>query len=290
MAEARRSLAALSDEGLGEALRALAPAIALPRVAATATDPATRARQRLVEAGGDRRPSGWIERLGLRGTATGARSLRRSLVLALLALLVLAAVAGAVATWLPGIRIVFEEPPPSPTQSASPRTSPTRQPTGPVGSTMGLGTSVSIAEAERISGIDLVLPADPAIGPPDAVYVDRSRVSIVWGPRPGLPATTDEDGVALLISEFRGSIDNGYYEKILSANSRLTPVTVDGSDGFFITGAPHYFFYVDEAGQDVDASHRVVGDVLMWARGDVTYRVESGLAMDQAIELAESLE
>jgi hypothetical protein len=30
--------------------------------------------------------------------------------------------------------------------------------------------------------------------------------------------------------------------------------------------------------------------VLMWARGNVTYRVESGLAMDQAIELAESLE
>ena len=294
MAEARRSLAALTDDGLADALRGLAPAIAYPRVSTAPADPAARARQRLVSTGLDRRRPGIVERLGLGGAATGARSVRRSLVLALLALLLLAAIAGAVATWLPGIRVVFEEPSASPTPSTSPRTSPTTsatvRPSAPLGATMGLGTNVTIEEAERIAAVDLVLPADPSTGPPDAVYVNGSRVSLVWGPGPGVPATNDEDGVALLISEFRGSVDDGYYEKVLNGNSLVTPVTVDGSAGFFISGAPHFFFYVDETGRDVDASHRVVGDVLMWANDGVTYRIESGFSMDEAIRFAESLE
>lgn len=286
MTDGRRpaaSLASLDDAAFGSALRELATAVDFPHATAGAADPAARARQRIVAEGLERRPrdaSRWWP----------ARPLGRGLILAVVALLVLATIAAGVAGWLPGIRIRFGETAPSSsaTPSAPATTSPRPSTTiGPLGSLLGLGTSVSVDEAARIAGIDLLLPADAAIGRPEATYVEGGRVSLVWGRRPGL--REDSDGVALLISEFRGSVGEGYYDKVLGAAATVTPIRVNGDRGFFIGGAPHFFMYVDEQGRDVDASHRVVGNVVMWARGDVTYRVEVDLPMGDAIKLAESL-
>ena len=141
---------------------------------------------------------------------------------------------------------------------------------------MGLGTAVSLDDAARIGGLDLVLPTDPAIGPPDAAYTLANRVALVWSERPGLPADPDF-GVGLLLSEFRGHVDDGYYQKTLSSSAQVTPVTVSGHSGYWISGAPHFFYYVDPSGKAVDDSHRIVGDTLIWADGDVTYRLESRL-------------
>ena len=142
---------------------------------------------------------------------------------------------------------------------------------------MGLGTAVSLDDAARIGGLDLVLPTDPAIGPPDAVYTLANRVALVWSERPGLPADPDY-GVGLLLSEFRGNVDDGYYQKTLDGSAQVTPVTVNGHPGYWISGAPHFFYYVDPSGKAVDDSHRIVGDTLIWADGEVTYRLESQLA------------
>src|SRR5262245_15280774 len=122
MADVRR-LAGLGDDELGAVLRSIGPDLAVPPVAAPGSDPARRARVRIeatatAVAG---RP-GILERLGLRGPA--ARPVRRALVLGIVALLVLAAIAGAVGFGLPGIRIVFG-PGPSPTPSAAAVTSAT---------------------------------------------------------------------------------------------------------------------------------------------------------------------
>jgi hypothetical protein len=199
---------------------------------------------------------------------------------------VLAAVAGAVGLGVPGIRIFFGGPTPSPTSPASP--TPTPLGSRPLGFAMGLGTAVSLEEAARIAGIDLILPADPAIGPPDESYILVNRAALLWSERPGLSADP-ETGVALLISEFRGSVDEGYYNKTLDNAARVTPVTVGGHPGYWISGPPHFFFYVDPSGKPVDDSHRIVGDTLIWSDGDVTYRLESELGMEDAIRLAESL-
>ena len=52
---------------------------------------------------------------------------------------------------------------------------------------------------------------------------------------------------------------------------------------------PHFFYYVDPTNQVVDDTHRTVGDTLIWNDGEVTYRIESQLDMDDAIRIAESL-
>ena len=291
MAEQRRALAAMDDAALAGALGDLAAAVAYPSVPAGPSDIAAIVRQRLVAEPSARESSGvrgWI----------GRRPVRRSILVAIAAILVLAAIAGAVGLGLPGIRIVFGGPTPSaptPSPSASPSPTPT-QPAGstapaasdPVGLTMGLGTAVSLDDAARIGGLDLVLPTDPAIGPPDAAYTLANRVALVWSERPGLAADPDY-GVGLLLSEFRGHVDDGYYQKTLSSSAQVTPVTVSGHSGYWISGAPHFFYYVDPSGKAVDDSHRIVGDTLIWADGDVTYRLESQLPMEAAIRLAESL-
>ena len=43
------------------------------------------------------------------------------------------------------------------------------------------------------------------------------------------------------------------------------------------------------SGVEVEDTRRSVGDTLIWTDGDVTYRLESRLAMADAIRLAESL-
>jgi hypothetical protein len=273
VAEPRTPLHALPDAALEDALRELARGLAVPAARIGSDDAAARARRRIVEAGGS-------------GAPLRTWRVRRSLILAVAALLVVAAVAAAVGLGLPGLRFVFGETPP-PEEMASPAAT---APDGPPGSALGLGTPLSLDEAERRSDLAVRMPTDPTVGSPDAVYLAPfGAVSLVWAPGPGLPAT-DDGGVGLLVTQFRGGVDDGYVEKTLRSDAQLTPVTVDGGRGHWIAGPPHFFVYVGPDGEPVEDSRRIVGDTLVWTDGDVTYRLESSLGMQAAIRLAETLE
>lgn len=272
MTEPRMALHVLPDPALEDALRGLGSSLAIPAVRAGPDDPAARAGRRIAEAGGSL-------------PMLRAWRLRRSLVLAVAAVLVIAAVAAAVGLGLPGLRFVFGDPPPVPSTSPTPT-----GPVGPPGSGLGLGTAVSVAEAERTAGFDLRLPTDPTVGPPDAAYVASfGAVSLVWEPAPNLPATAF-GGVGLLITEFRGDVDEGYFEKALHFDAVVTRVTVGGERGYWISGPPHFFIYLDPRGEPVEDSRRIVGDTLVWTDGELTLRLESALGMEAALGLAETFE
>jgi hypothetical protein len=298
--EPRRALLALPDDELVGALRQLATSVAFPSAVPTepgAPDLAGHARRRIEL--NPPRPSIW-QRLGLGGRVGGgaglrARPVRRGFVLALVTLLVLAAVAGAVGLGLPGLRIIFGQGPspmPSPTATSTSSSSPSRPAPSatiqPLGGSLGLGDALPFAEVERQAGFDVLLPTDPPIGPPDVSYLNGQRVALVWASRPALPETNTL-GIGLVLAEFQGTVDQGYYEKILGGETTITPVTVDGARGYWISGGPHFFFYRDAQGQVVTDESRVVGDVLVWATADVTYRLETSLDMAAAIKLADSL-
>ena len=182
MSDQPMRLAARDDAGLEALLRDSAESIAWP----TATPPggpdiAMRVRVRLVAAP---RPLG-------RRPWTAWRPVRRSLLLALVALLTLAAIAGAVGLGLPGLRLILGEPSASPPPSVAPSRTP---PPGPLGSRLGLGGHVALDEVEALTGLPVQLPTDPAIGPPDAVYIDRARgnqVAFVWAASEALPETRE---------------------------------------------------------------------------------------------------
>ena len=278
MAEQR--LLQLSDEELGAALRGLAPAAAWPeaRLAPDGPDVATRVRARLVAAPPARRGSTW--------------RLRPALVLAIVALLVLAAVAGAVAFGVPGIRLIFGDPGGTPPPAVA---SPTAPASGgasapPAGSSIDLGEQVDPATiADRVD-FPVLFPSDPALGPPDAAYVSRrDEVALVWAPSSDLPPTVEPD-IGLLIMQFKGSVSPEPIGKIISSGTTVEPVRIGEGSGYWITGNPHVYFYMSPEGENIQEGRRWVGDALIWQRGAQTYRIETSLGRDEAIRIAESLQ
>jgi hypothetical protein len=289
-----RSMAAFDDAALEGALRALATGVDWPPATPSAPagpDIATRVRVRLTDPDRRRTTRPWWQ--------GSWRPLRRSLVLALVALLALAIVAGAVGLGLPGLRLILGGGPPSPTPaptvapSVAPEATPTPTPSPPrePGATIGLGEVVPLDQVEALTGIPVRLPADPRLGAPDAVWVDTSKnnqVAYVWTAGADLPET-NEPGVGLVLMRFDGTTDPGFYEKVIGTGTHLEPADVGGADGFWITGDPHFFYYVRNGQQFFDENRRWVGDALIWSDGTTTFRIESALGRDETIAIAESI-
>jgi len=238
------------------------------------------------------------------------RPARRALVLALVAVLAIAAVASAIGFGLPGLRLIFGGPtlsppptlaptaPPSassssgPSSSAAIRSPSPSVPAGPPGASMALGDPVALADLDKAAGFHVRWPQDPAFGPPDAAFIDRGRagqVSLVWASRPGLLATT-EPGVGMLMSVFDGSVEDGFFTKVINEPTTTVELVNVGDDrGYWIAGDPHMFFYQTRDGAFIDDHRRWVADALLWADGDLTYRLESPLGKAATIRLAESM-
>jgi hypothetical protein len=288
-----RPLGRLDDAGLEGALRSLGQAIewpaASPITAAGPTaggDLATRVRVRLASGEASRRSRGWWP--------FGGRPLRRSLILAVAALLALAIVAGAVGLGLPGVRFILGDPPASLLPTASPSGGSRPTPTVPPipGMRLNLGRQITLGEVEPETGIPVRLPVDDRLGPPDTVWLDRAKfdqIAYVWEPTEELPETT-ERGVGLVLMRFAGRTDDEFYQKVIGSGTVIAPVTVDGHDGFWISGEMHFFFYERPGGGYVDDGRRWVGDALVWYDGEATYRIESSLGREETIALAESIE
>jgi hypothetical protein len=297
MSDLRRPMAAFRDDELEAELRALAAWLDAPPspVAAGPLDPARRARLR-IEAGAGRTRRGWWP-FGARSGPSPA--LRRSFVLAVVALVALAAIAGAIGFGVPGIRIIFTGASPSPQVTPSPATpslGPTSSPTptiaptppGPPGSDLELGTLTTPTDAAGLVDFPLALPMSSSVGPPDTIWYRDGRITLVWRTRPGLPAT-QEAGIGLLVTEFRGSVNADFFDKMIGPGTTVSPVMVGGVAGWWISGEPHELLYLDPRGLIVPDSSRVVGDSLIWSRGDITFRMETSLERGAAIGLAETI-
>lgn len=292
---ADRLLHQLPDGDLEAALRGLAPAIAWP--AATlpgGTDIAAAVRARVEMLPVPTRDGGTPAARLAGPWRWSWRPTRRALVLALVALLAIVAIAGALGLGLPGLRIILGEAPPTPGFSATPSVAPSVSASPEaLGASLQLGDAVDPAdrvELDARAGFAVLLPSDPAIGPPETAYIDDNRggqVTLLWPTRPGLPSTLQPD-VGLLISQFQGTVGREFFAKATGSNTTLEPVQVDGRDGYWLTGDPHVFFWEGDDGF-VDDPRRWVGDVLLWSDGTITYRLETSLGQDEAIAIAESM-
>jgi len=271
-----------SDDELARSLASLDEYIAYPPV----PDMAASVRARLVQAqpmtdGGPSAPS------------TGDRSprrapwlsaLRRRAVLALAALLLLAggvlaaspAARTAVAQWLGPRGIVFFS-------------RPARLP-APIGTGLRLGHRVTLATAQARLPFRVLVPAH-TLGPPDEVYVRSvaggahgrdDMAALVYRARSGLPRAHDT-GVGLLLTETGGYTLGG---KFIGPDTRLEFVTVDGQPGYWLTGAPHLFAYMDTENLVRWDTLRLAGNVLLWNRDGLVLRLETALPKDAAVRIA----
>lgn len=214
------------------------------------------------------------------GASWWPRPVRRSLALALAALLIAAAaVTAAIGFGLPGLRIIF-----GPVETASPGAT---IPPGAPGSSLGLGTPVTLEEARELVQFEVVLPGD-ATGPPDVVYVAGRRVSLVWAPAPELPGTANP-GVGLLIMELEGVPNQDMVQKMIQSGTHVEAITVDGAAGYWIAGDSHILEFIAPDGTLIRDSRRIAGNTLVWTQDGITYRLEGEFERDAALELAVTL-
>ena len=291
---ADRMLHLLPETELESALRGLAPAIDWPTAGpAGEPDLATTVRVRVETMpipAHDRLP--WQQSLRLGGRS--GRPARRALVLALIALLAVAAIAGAVGLGLPGLRLILGGAPPSMIPSVAPASPAAGSPGATVlGGSLRLGEALDPADPAALderAGFDVRMPAAAGIGTPDAAWIDARKggqITLLWAPSEALPAT-DERDIGLLVSQFRGVMEDGSFRKLIDAGTVVAPVRVGDSRGYWLSGDEHFLFWEGPDGF-VDDARRWVGDVLIWADGPITYRLETSLGREEAIRIAETM-
>jgi hypothetical protein len=156
---------------------------------------------------------------------------------------------------------------------------------GTLGSGLGLGTPVTLAEARERSPF-LRLPAADGLGEPDAIYLGGKSVSLVYGEREGYPRA-GATGASLLVQEFPARVGQ-FIEKAVGGAARLERLRVDGAPAYFIVGS-HGFAYDSGEGAGFE-DQRLAGNTLLVERADgLLLRVEGEVARDQAVAVARSV-
>lgn len=157
------------------------------------------------------------------------------------------------------------------------------------------GEEVSVAEALDAVEFPILLPE--GYGDPSSVFLDR-------GVRGGqVTATYEADGdstligetpldggtAGMVITEMAGSVEEPVLQKLAGTDTVIIAVDVNGSPGFWFEGAEHVVGVVDSSGRVIEDRARLVGNTLLFERGGVTIRIESGLQLPDAIAIAGQL-
>jgi GNAT superfamily N-acetyltransferase len=137
-----------------------------------------------------------------------------------------------------------------------------------------LGASMPLAAAERRLGFRFRLP--PGARPADARVIDSLGTVVL-----------EHDGSALLLSEFRGDVFN-LLKKVAGPSTTVAEADVGGRPGIWVEGATH-FLYLGRNGAVSDAPIAVHGNVLLWQRGGLIYRLQGQIDEHDATRIAESV-
>jgi len=171
---------------------------------------------------------------------------------------------------------------------------PSPLPSGTLGSNLGLGKQTTLEAAQSAVGWQVLVPAQ--LGPPDAVYLlmppggpSQGEVTLVYGPRPGI-ATANETGVGVLVTEARGSVNEQFFEKTAGPDTTVETVSVDGHDGWWISGKPHMFVFVDSNNDPRFETLRLATNTLVIDDAGTIVRIEGHMTREQALQIAGTLD
>lgn len=142
-------------------------------------------------------------------------------------------------------------------------------PDASVRGTLALGPQTSLAHARDL--VPYRILTSRLLGPPDEVHVLGEQVTFVYGRR-------------LTVIEVRGR----FIGKMVGPGTRIDSAPVNGEPGFWISGRPHIFTYMDAKNQFRKTGYRLAGNTLVWQHGELTLRIEGKLARTEALKLARS--
>ena len=159
---------------------------------------------------------------------------------------------------------------------------------------LDLGERTSLARAQESVAFEVRLPA--ALGRPDSVWLDTGvaggQVALAYEASPSLPAAPGTNLGALVTQFSDGQVSEVALKKVIGSQpgTIYEPVTVEGQQGFWISGEPHVIAYLEADGDIRNETVRLAGNVLLWESGGVTFRIESTLPQSEAQAIAESLD
>ena len=159
-----------------------------------------------------------------------------------------------------------------------PTITPTPAPT-PLSSVLDLAGETTLLQARAKAGFPIRLPTSlPDL--PDHVFLQDFGgpvVVLVWMDR------TQPNRVRLSLHELGPGT---FAEKIQPPIVQET--TVNGQRAVWTEG-PHLLQFLRNGQPIYDARRLVEGHTLVWTQGEITYRLETGLSLSQAVRIAESL-
>jgi hypothetical protein len=157
------------------------------------------------------------------------------------------------------------------------------------GSVLRLGHEVSLDEARSRAPFTILGPS--SLGTPSAIYAGEpsyDSITLLWGPGDRMPEVAATE-VGALLTEMPGSTDRAAIEKHLGPNTTLETATVGDEVAYWIAGGQHELQYLDRGGRVRPDTTRLAANTLLWEADGVTYRLESGLDLDAAVDLASQL-
>ncbi|MGH2697709.1 MAG: hypothetical protein ACRDJL_00740 [Actinomycetota bacterium] len=159
---------------------------------------------------------------------------------------------------------------------------------------LDLGRRLSLAEANESVEFEVRVPT--ALGEPDQVFLDTGvpggQVALAYEATGELPAAPGTNLGALLTQFPDAEVAETALKKVTGSDpgTAFEPVIVDNRRGFWISGEPHLIAYLESDGGIREDTVRLAGNVLLWEAEGVTYRLESTLARNDALAIAESLD
>jgi len=143
------------------------------------------------------------------------------------------------------------------------------------------GEETTLDEVRDTLPFQVVLPR--SLDEPDTLLLDRDRAGA-----PVLTAVYGGPGSArLLITQWPATVI--LFDKLLDHYTRSEYVDVRGAPGIWIDGGDHAVFYLGRTAQEDRVGGYLTGNVLVWQRGRISYRLELGGTLEDALHLAGSL-
>jgi hypothetical protein len=157
---------------------------------------------------------------------------------------------------------------------------PTAGPTPPVLSPQSFARPSSVDEAQHVVDFALRFPTfDGQRLSPDAVYVEGEASNM-----PTVIFVYEKKGFDVYQTKL------GFFGKGGPDPSLVHQISFAGHPAFWIDEGGHIASFLDDQGRVVVESRRTVGRAtLLWEQNGITYRLETDLRQEQAIQVAESL-
>lgn len=150
------------------------------------------------------------------------------------------------------------------------------------GQSLGLGTPVTLAEAQTKVAWRILIPS--ALGAPDQVYLALPPT----GPSGGEVSLYYKHG-PVLVTEARGSVNEQFFLKTVGPGTTIENVDVNGHPGWWISGEPHTFVFTDANGNPYFDTLRLATNTLTFDDNGIVVRIEANISKQEALRIAGSM-